>query len=316
VGQGDGGAYVVSAPVADGVVVVERELASDERGELFARRAALRFTDGTWAALPDPPPLRSPTLVQVGDVVVLVGGRCADERCDQSVVAASRLSTDRRRWSELDLPAIEVADGTGPIGGQGDRGLVATGPRLLSFDRDGEVTLLPDWPDEGDSDVLCQVDDVLVSIGLRQVGTPEERGYDPMRYEFVGVQVLDLEAPTEWRRGAEPPDGDAAYATRLCGLDEVVIATDGTEWTYRPHHDVWSTRPVALPEPLVAAPLLGDTAVGRDGLAAGLAGREVVVRHPDGAWSATGLVADHLLVSGSSIVAVDARSQTYTPLGG
>jgi hypothetical protein len=127
------------------------------------------------------------------------------------------------------------------------------------------------------------------------------------------VKYLDLSAPGSWRRGAEPPEGEGRFATRLCARDGAVIVSEGYEYLYTPSLDAWTHREVTLPRAMLDAPFLADAAIAETGTSAGIAGGGVVVlRSPAGEWTDTGVTAHHLLASGEGVVALDAGSQTYT----
>lgn len=89
------------APLGEGVAVLNAAPEPFQRGETALRLAdvALRLQDGTWAELPDAPPLWNPSVAAVGETIALLGLECDSDRCLNLVPKGFLLSSDLQSWN-------------------------------------------------------------------------------------------------------------------------------------------------------------------------------------------------------------------------
>jgi hypothetical protein len=333
VGLGDTGAMVV-------LEAEPTEIVDDEsRQPVEATRAgaaALRLADATWRELPDPPPLVEAGLVEVGDTVAVVGLECLDPRCEEAVTAGTLLATDLRSWQPVEFGEQQAFgaydNGVTPLG----QGWIIDVTGFRHLDPDGRVVSAtrPDplgmdgpgpHPAINTQAQVCPVGDRLTSVALVEPESEADAAPGTMRFAVQAALEFDPENPTAgWTTGPSSAPIVLDMPLTFCGNDGPILADGVTELSLSLDAGTWSQRAVGLPPPF-EQPLgrtglwsfrLDDGSVilrGFDREARGSA--PLVVRHADGRYVATDLLAEDLFVAGDTAYSVPGlRTDAIQPL--
>lgn len=241
--------------------------------------------DGTITELPEAPRMIAKTLVSDGSSVVLIGGHCRGEGCS-APLEAHRLSDDRRRWERVEVPDVGIWDGgIGLRGGTPERPLAWSTAGWLTVE-DGRIVELDSSGGATPTAAhTCATSATGTAFNLWDRRALTSRSLDP------DDSWRSIDAP------GGPSRGDPLrLSSVVCTDDSVLLVDHGVE--HRFDGSAWSTGPgpelgEAVPDRLIS------TATAPDGTlwAVAMNSRRVLQRAPDGGWTDTGQLADHVAVS-------------------
>jgi hypothetical protein len=259
------------------------QLVIAEQSSADGARVVAIDPDGTVAELPEAPGMSSRTLVSDGSSVVLVGGACDDEGC-AAPLEAHRLSRDRRRWERIEVPDLEIWEaGIEQRGGTPGHPLVWSTAGWLTL-HDGRVVEL----DSSGGRTPRSATTCATSVTATAFNVGDRRP----------LSSRTLEPDDRWRRVDAPggPPTDAPVSSVVCTDDAVLLLGHGEE--HRFDGESWSTGPGPELDEVVPDRLL-SWGTAPDGTLHAVAtnSRRVLQRGPDGGWTDTDGLADHVEVS-------------------
>lgn len=269
--------------VLDAFAFVGEQLVVAEQSSADGTRVVAIDPDGTITELPEAPRMIARTLVPDGSSVVLIGGYCRGEGCS-APLEAHRLSDDRRRWERVEVPDVGIWDGGISLrGGTPERPLVWSTAGWLTVDDGRVVELDSSGGPTPRSANTCATSATGTAFNLWDRGTLSSRALDP------DDSWRSIDAP------GGPPLSDRLRSV-VCTDDSVLLVDhlvehrfDGSSWSTGPGPELGD----AVPDRLISTATAPDGAL----WAVATNSRRVLQRGPDGGWTDTGRLADHVAVS-------------------
>ena len=270
--------------------------------------------------LPDAPALASRALAPAGGSVVLVGVTC--DVCDDPELVAFKLSSQRDRWTPLDMPVIDLPRDSMVelVGATPGLAVFDTGAGLVSVAGDGVVDLLSvDPATPADRSWLCVAPGqetlyrVNAPVGGSGGGSPGVV-IGSIRFGTPTVTSLDLaDTDADWVTEPAPPTPTTtASLESLCTMDGVLVIADGSE--YELADGAWSVTPdvpvlVSLGTDSLRAATAATT---KDGSIVAVRQHQsgVVRRSAEGEWTDTGVEGTAATAVASGAFVADCRSDT------